>query len=67
MEKLLIASNDAKNYPRSVADRTLAPYVLDAISHRLNTQAPRLFTPEAEAELDFLDLGKTAAGKSGVA
>lgn len=57
METSLISS---KNYPRNVADRTLAPYTLDAIRHQLDLQAPRLFTDEVQAALDFLDLGNGA-------
>lgn len=59
METSLISS---KNYPRNVADRTLAPYTLDAIRHQLDLQAPRLFTDEVQAALDFLDLGNGAEG-----
>lgn len=62
MAPSLTSYDDAQNYPRNVADRTLAPYALDAISHQLTTQAPRLFTDEAQATLDFLDLGNSAEG-----
>ena len=62
MEPSLASYVDAKNYPRNVADRTLAPYALDALGHQLNAQAPRLFTDEAQAALDFLDLGNSAEG-----
>lgn len=62
MEPSLDSYEDAKNYPRNVAGRTLAPYVLDAIRHQLDTQAPRLFTNEAQAALDFLDLGNRGEG-----
>ena len=62
MERSLTACDDGKNYPRSVADRALAPYTLDAIRHQLDAQAPRLFTDEAQAALDFLDLAKDAEG-----
>lgn len=54
--------NDARNYPRNVPDRTLAPYALDAIRRQLDTQARRLFTNEDQAALDFLDLGNGAEG-----
>ncbi|KAF6229253.1 hypothetical protein HO133_007369 [Letharia lupina] len=60
MEPSLTSYHDAKNYPRNVADRTLTPFALDAISHQLNTQAPRLFAEEAQAALDSLDLAKGA-------
>lgn len=62
MEPSLTSYHDAKNYPRNVADRTLTPFALDAISHQLNTQAPRLFAEEAQAALDSLDLAKGAKG-----
>ena len=56
--------DDAQNYPRNIIDRTLAPYVLDAIRHQLDTQASRLFSDEAQAALDFLDLGSHGQGMS---
>ena len=56
--------DDAQNYPRNITDRTLAPYVLDAVRHQLDTQAPRLFSDEAQAALDFLDLGSHGQGMS---
>ena len=62
MERSLTSYNDAKNYPRNVADSNLPPYALDAIGHQLNAQAPRLFTDESQAALDFLDLGSSAHG-----
>ena len=62
MEPSLTLYNNAKNYPRNVADRNLAPYVLDAIRHQLDVQAPRLFTDESQAAVDFLDLESSAQG-----
>ncbi len=62
----LASYNDAKNYPRNVTDRTLTPHALDAIRHQLDTQAPRLFTDEAQSALDFLDLENGAEGMSNV-
>ena len=62
MERSLTSYDDAKNYPRNVSDRNLAPYALDAIHHELNVQAPRLFADESQAALDFLDLGSGAQG-----
>ena len=62
MEPSLTLYNNAKDYPRNVADRNLAPYVLDAICHQLDVQAPRLFTNESQAALDFLDLESSAQG-----
>ena len=58
--------DDAQNYPRNIIDRTLAPYVLDAVRHQLDTQASRLFSDEAQAALDFLDLGSHGQGMSGI-
>ena len=58
------SGDDAQNYPRNINDRTLAPYVLDAIRHQLDTQASRLFSDEAQAALDFLDLGSHGQGMS---
>jgi hypothetical protein len=62
MEPSPTSYNDAKTYSQNLADRTLASYALDAISHRLNAQAPRLFTGQAQEALDFLDLGNRAEG-----
>ena len=59
---ILTAFNTEQTYPRNIADHNLAPYALDAISHHLDTQAPRLFADESQAALDFLDLGDHAAG-----
>ena len=55
-------NSSANDYPRNVVDRTYAPYVVDTISHQLNTQAPRLFEDESKAALDFLDLRNGAKG-----
>lgn len=52
--------DDAKSYPRNLADRTLAPHTLAAIGRQLDSQASRLFTDEAQAALDFLDFGNGA-------
>lgn len=65
MEPSLNSYNDTTDYPRNVADRTLAPYAVDAISHRLNKHAPRLFD-ENETALDFLDLENGAEGMRNV-
>ncbi len=62
MEPSQNSNNDAANYPRNVAGRSLAPYALDAIRHQLDKQAPRLFTGEAEAALDILNLANGAQG-----
>lgn len=62
IERSLTSYNDAKDYPRNVADRNLAPCVLDAIRHQLDVQAPRLFADESQAALDFLDLESSAQG-----
>ena len=62
MSSSLKAYDDADNYPRNIIDGTLAPYVLDAIRIRLNTQASRLFSDEDQAALDFLDLGSHSGG-----
>jgi hypothetical protein len=59
------ASSDglaSQTYPRNLTDRRLAPYTLDAISQQLHMQASRLFSDEAGAALDFLDLGTNAEG-----
>ena len=53
---------DPGSYPQNVADHILAPYALDTIRQRLDKQAPRLFTDEAGAALDFLDLESGAGG-----
>ena len=62
MEPSLASDNDPGNYPQNVASRTLAPYVLDTIRQQLHTQAPRLFSDEAGAAVDFLDFGNGAEG-----
>lgn len=62
MEPPPTSDNDAANYPRNVADRTLCPYALDAIRYHLDSQASRLFTDEAEAALDTLTLANGAQG-----
>lgn len=62
MEPSLSSYHDATHYPHNVADSTLAPYVVDAISDRLNKHAPILFADETEAALNFLDLGNSAEG-----
>ena len=54
--------DDANDYPRNMSDHTLAPYLSDAIRHRLNTEASRLFSDEDQAALDFLDLGSHSRG-----
>lgn len=62
MERSLESHKDATTYPRDVADSALAAYTVDAISHRLDTQAHRLFADETQASLDFIDLGNNAEG-----
>ena len=62
MQQSLTSVNAPENYPQNVASRTLAPYILDTIQRQLKNQAPRLFTDEADAALDFLDLGNGAQG-----
>ena len=64
MEPPLTAYNDFKNYPRNSATRALAPYAMDTFARRLEEQSNRLFTNEAKAALDFLDLGNNAGGMS---
>ena len=56
------SNNDPASYPQNVAGRTLAPYLLDIIRRHLTTQAPRLFTDEAGAALNCLDLRNGAQG-----
>ena len=57
-----LSYDNANNYPRNVVGCTLAPYTIDAISNQLNAQADRLFTAEAHAALDFLELEENAEG-----
>ena len=56
------SDNDTESYPQNVAGHTLAPYILETIRQQLNSEAPRLFTGEAGAALDFLDFGDGAQG-----
>ena len=59
---IMMSYNESKSFPRNLPDRVLAPYALEAIGQELDTQAPRLFSNEAQAALEFLDLGKIAGG-----
>ena len=52
----------AMNHFRHVGSSGLAPYVLERLGGRLKAEAPRLFTEEAQAKVDFLDLGQDATG-----
>ena len=58
-----MSCNGSRLYPRTLVDGVLAPYALERIGHELDKQAPRLFSDEAQAALDFLDLEKTARGE----
>lgn len=62
IKKALTSDNEPGSYPQNVAGYTLAPYFLDTIRQRLSSEASRLFTGEAGAALDFLDLGHGAQG-----
>ena len=62
IKQSLTSNNDPGNYPQNVAGHTLAPYILDTSRQQLNSEAPRLFTGETGAALDFLDLGDGAQG-----
>jgi hypothetical protein len=64
MEPPIAWYSDAKICPRKLGDHALGLHALDAIGHRLKKHAPRLFTEEAEARIDFLDLGNDAEGTS---
>ena len=61
-QQSLTSENEPGSYPQNVASHTLAPYILDTIRQQLISEAPRLFTGEAGAALDFLDLGDGAQG-----
>lgn len=56
------SDNGSGSYPQNVAGHTLAPYILDTIRQQLSSEAPRLFTGEARAALDFLELNDGAQG-----
>ena len=62
IKQSLASENDPGSYPQNVASHTLAPYILDMIRQQLISEAPRLFTGEAGAALDFLDLDDGAQG-----
>ena len=62
IQQSLISDNDPGSYPQDVAGHNLAPYILDTIRQQLKLEAPRLFTGEAGAALDFLELGDGAQG-----
>lgn len=64
MEASLAWYSNAKICPGKLGDHALDIHALDAIGHRLKEHAPRLFTEETEAKLDFLDLGNNAEGTS---
>jgi hypothetical protein len=64
MEPSLAWYGDAKICTRKLGDHALGLHALDAIGHRLKVHAPRLFTEEAEAKVDFLELGNKAEGTS---
>ena len=62
LQQSLTSDNDSGSYPQNVAGHSLAPYILDTIRQQLTSEAPRLFTGEAGAALDFLDLSDGAQG-----
>jgi hypothetical protein len=64
MEPSLAWYSDAKICTPKLGDHALGLHALDAIGHRLKEHGPRLFTEEAEAKVDFLDLSNNAEGTS---